>query len=169
LLLLLATAIIKSIDRLTSEDRVNVLIVDDTLYDRSRSKKVELLSRVFDHTTHKFVKGFKMLTLGWSDGNTFLPVAFSLLTSRPGKKILHPMDEQIDKRSCGYQKRTEAIAKSTETRNSTGNEITSAIRSLVFILLLPPINFIWPYSANKDTFPFNSKRLLFFGSWNIEW
>ena len=32
------------------------------------SKKVELLSRVFDHTGKKYLKGFRMLTLGWSDG-----------------------------------------------------------------------------------------------------
>lgn len=115
LLLLLTTRIIESVNRLTSDDRASVLIVDDSLFDRSRSKKVELLSRVFDHTKRKFVKGFKMLTLGWSDGNTFLPVAFSLLSSRHEKKILCPMNNRIDKRSSGYKRRTESIANSTET------------------------------------------------------
>lgn len=115
LLLLLTTLIIEGINRLTSEERVSVLIVDDSLYDRSRSKKVELLSRVFDHTTRKFVKGFKMLTIGWSDGTTFLPVAFSLLSSRHEKKILCPADTKVDKRSAGYKKRSEATTKSTET------------------------------------------------------
>lgn len=115
LLLLLITHIIKCINTLTSEDRVNVLIVDDSLYDRSRSKKVELLSRVFDHTTRKFVKGFKMLTIGWSDGATFLPIAFSLLSSRHEEKILCPADNKVDKRSVGYKRRTEATANSTET------------------------------------------------------
>jgi len=115
LLLLLVARIIENINRLTSDDRTSVLIVDDSLFDRSRSKKVELLSRVFDHTKRKFVKGFKMLTLGWSDGNTFLPVAFSLLSSRYEKKILCPMNNRIDKRSSGYKRRTEAIANSTET------------------------------------------------------
>lgn len=115
LLLMLVTLIIEGINRLTSEDRVSVLIVDDSLYDRSRSKKVELLSRVFDHTTRKFVKGFKMLTIGWSDGTTFLPVAFSLLSSRHEKKVLCPADTKVDKRSAGYKKRTEATVKSTET------------------------------------------------------
>lgn len=115
LLLLLVTRIIEGINRLTSEDRASVLIVDDSLYDRSRSKKVELLSKVFDHTTHKFVKGFKMLTLGWSDGTTFLPIAFSLLSSRQEKRILCPADSNVDKRSAGYKKRTEATVNSTET------------------------------------------------------
>jgi hypothetical protein len=115
LLLLLVTIIIESINKLTSNDRVSVLIVDDSLYDRSRSKKVELLSRVFDHTTRKFVKGFKMLTIGWSDGTTFLPVAFSLLSSRHEKKVLCPVNSKVDKRSAGYKKRTEATVNSTET------------------------------------------------------
>lgn len=115
LLLLLITMIISKINSLTSEDRASVLIVDDSLYDRSRSKKVELLSKVFDHTTHKFVKGYKMLTLGWSDGTTFLPVAFSLLSSRQEKRILCPANSSIDKRSAGYKKRREATANSTET------------------------------------------------------
>jgi hypothetical protein len=115
LLLLLVTTIIQGINKLTSDDRVSVLIVDDSLYDRSRSKKVELISKVFDHTTHKFVKGYKMLTLGWSDGTTFLPVGFSLLSSRQEKRILCPAESNIDKRSAGYKKRTEATAKSTET------------------------------------------------------
>lgn len=115
LLLLLVTRIIDGINRLTSEDRASVLIVDDSLYDRSRSKKVELLSKVFDHTTHRFVKGFKMLTLGWSDGVTFLPVAFSLLSSRQEKRILCPVDSKVDKRSAGYKKRAEATKNSIET------------------------------------------------------
>lgn len=115
LLLLLVTRIIGVINRLTSEDRATVLIADDSLYDRSRSKKVELLSKVFDHTSHKYVKGFKMLTLGWSDGNTFLPVAFSLLSSRQEKRILCPVDSKVDKRSAGYKKRSEATVNSTET------------------------------------------------------
>jgi len=115
LLLMLITMIIDGINKLTSEDRASVLIVDDSYYDRNRSKKVELLSRVFDHTTHKFLKGFKMLTIGWSDGKTFLPAAFSLLSSRHQEKILHPADTKIDKRTAGYKKRVEAVTKSTET------------------------------------------------------
>jgi hypothetical protein len=114
LLLILVAIIIEGVNKLTSDDRVSVLIVDDSLYDRNRSKKVELLSRIFDHTTRKFVKGFKMLTIGWSDGTTFLPVAFSLLSSRHEDKILFPVSE-IDKRFTGYKKRIEAMTSATET------------------------------------------------------
>ncbi|MFA6222171.1 MAG: hypothetical protein WC647_07640 [Desulfomonilaceae bacterium] len=37
------------LEPLTSTDREKVLILDTTIYDRSRSCKVELLSKVYDH------------------------------------------------------------------------------------------------------------------------
>lgn len=74
LLLMLSSSIIKkNIEPLTSEDRVNVLIIHDSLFSRNRSKHIEL--RI------KYLKDFRLLTLGWSDGNTFLPLAFTLLCS----------------------------------------------------------------------------------------
>lgn len=66
---------------LDSKDRVNVLIIDDSMFERNRSKKVELLTKVYDHAKHKYCFGFRMLTLGWSDGSTFLPVNSILLSS----------------------------------------------------------------------------------------
>ncbi|MCI6125327.1 hypothetical protein [Enterocloster clostridioformis] len=53
---------------LTDEKRKDVFIIDDSLFDRSHSKKAELLAKVFDHYSMKFKKGFRLLTLGWSDG-----------------------------------------------------------------------------------------------------
>ena len=49
---------------LTSEDRKDVFIIDDSLFDRSRSKKTELLATVFDHCSMKYKRGYRMLTLG---------------------------------------------------------------------------------------------------------
>jgi len=45
-------------------------------------------SLVCDHVSHRFVKGFTMLTLGWSDGYSFVPVAFNLLSSAEKKQSL---------------------------------------------------------------------------------
>ncbi len=102
--------IIKSLLDDSSEE---VLIFDDSTYDRSRSKKVELLSRVYDHSTHKYLKGFRLLTLGWSDGNSFLGIDFALLSSANKKNRYNEINPNIDKRTCGYQRRQEAITKST--------------------------------------------------------
>ena len=50
LLHLLSAAIInKELAPLTSKKTVKVFIADDSLYNRDRSKKVELLARVHDH------------------------------------------------------------------------------------------------------------------------
>ena len=85
LLLQLGVKLHSFFNRLTNEERESVLIIDDSTYDRSRSKKVELLSRVKDHTTGQFVKGFRMLTICWSDGVSSLPLDFALLSS--AKKV----------------------------------------------------------------------------------
>jgi len=82
-LLFFSAHIVGKVTKLTRHDRPKVLILDDSSYERNRSKSVELLARCFDHASQKmrFYKGFRMLTLGWSDGATFIPVDFSLLSS----------------------------------------------------------------------------------------
>ena len=58
---LLAGKIIQEkLENLTNQERVNVFIVDDTLYERKRSSKVELLSRVYDHSQKIFTNGFRL-------------------------------------------------------------------------------------------------------------
>jgi hypothetical protein len=70
---------------------------------------VELLSYVFDHVAGKSVKGFNLLTLGWTDGFSFIPVAFNMLSSAKASKRLNNINESIDKRTVGYRNRKTAI------------------------------------------------------------
>lgn len=112
-LLLLAQSVVARMQLLTSKDRTEVLIVDDSLYNRNRSKNVELLARVYDHASHRFVRGFRMLTLGWSDGNSFVPLAFSLLSSEKTENRIQGMDSSADRRTSGYRRRRESILKAT--------------------------------------------------------
>ena len=113
LLLLLAKRIFSVCDRLTDDDRESVLIIDDSTYDRSRSKTVELLARVRDHSTGKCIKGFRMLTLCWSDGASCLPVDFCLLSSADASKRVAHESKSVDRRCCAYQRRREATQKAT--------------------------------------------------------
>ena len=108
LLYTVALNIISFLQPLTSEQRENVLIVDDTLYSRSRSKKVDMLSKVYDHNTNKYVKGFKLLTLAWSDSNTTVPFAFQPMVSTNEKMIINHIPESLDKRTKGYRLRKAA-------------------------------------------------------------
>ena len=73
---------------LPHEQREKVLIFDDSTYDRSRSKVVELLAWIHDHNTGQSLKRFKLLTLGWSDGVSFLPLDFALCSSAKASKRL---------------------------------------------------------------------------------
>lgn len=100
----------EKLENLTGPERVNVFIVDDTLYERKRSLKVELLSRVYDHCQHVYTLGFRLLTLGWSDGNTFIPVDTQPLASEDKEKRLQ-QSQNVDKRTCGYQQRLMAQTK----------------------------------------------------------
>lgn len=109
----LASAVIGKIEPLTHEKRRNVLIIDDSLFRRARSKKVELLAKVFDHVEHKYTKGFRMLTLGWSDGNSFLPLSQCLLSSTERENRLQEASASIDARSNGGKLRKLAQTKAT--------------------------------------------------------
>lgn len=55
-----------------------------------------------------------MLTLGWSDGNTFLPLAFALLSSAKEKNRICQINSNTDKRTNGYKIKAEAIKKSPD-------------------------------------------------------
>lgn len=48
-LLLLAVKITTVFDSLTQPERVNIMILDDSIIKRNHSKPIELLARVFDH------------------------------------------------------------------------------------------------------------------------
>ena len=110
----LVVKVIAVLSLLTDEEREKVLVVDDSTYDRSRSKAVELLARIFDHNTNTYLNGFKLLTLGWSDGASFLPLDFVLLSSAKAMNRVQGVVKSLDKRTCGYRRRREAMTKSTE-------------------------------------------------------
>lgn len=97
---------------LDSEDRANVLIIDDSIFEHNRSKKVELFAKVYDHAKHKYRFGFRMLTLGWWDGSSFLPVNSSLLSIENEKNRINEA-KKVDNRSIGYKRRKLSMKKGT--------------------------------------------------------
>jgi hypothetical protein len=114
LLLLSTRVIVQKLLPLTDDATTKVLIADDTLYRRDRSKRVELLARVHDHNTNRYHRGFRMLTLGWSDGNSFVPMLFSMLSSSKEENRYAEMRTDLDKRTNGYKRRQESLKKSPD-------------------------------------------------------
>lgn len=93
--------------------RTNVLCIDDSMFERKRSKKVELLAKTYDHAKHAYQFGFRMLTLGWTDGSTFLPVN-SILLSTDNKKNRVNEAVSLDKRTVGHKRRKLSMTKGTQ-------------------------------------------------------
>ena len=113
-LMLLAVKVTSAFDRLTRPERVNVLILDDSVIKRNRSKKMELLARVYDHVEHKFQKGFTLLTLGWSDGYSFIPTGFNLLSSASENNRYNEVSDNIDHRTNSYKFRKSSMMHKTD-------------------------------------------------------
>jgi hypothetical protein len=115
-LLTVAMSAISFIRHLTSEERLCVFVADDTMFTRKYSKKVELASKVFDHADpgQKYKTGYRMLTLGFTDGHTFIPLLFRHLASRKQELRLSESNPSIDGRSCGGRIRREAVMKAND-------------------------------------------------------
>lgn len=110
---LLSRKVIAEIEPLTNENRVNAFVVDDSLFERTSCKRTELGPRVFDHASMRYTKGYRLMTLGWTDGTTFLPVNSSLLASSKASNLIGPQ-EHFDGRSLAARRRTLARRKGTD-------------------------------------------------------
>lgn len=131
--LLAADIVNNDVKDLTSDDRANVFIIDDSLFNRTGCKRTELGSRVFDHTDMRYKKGYRMLTLGWSDGNTFIPVNSCLLASSKKVNILGPVKD-FDHRTIAGKRRTLAQSKAPEAMLTLLDTATSAGLSADYVL-----------------------------------
>jgi len=88
-----------------TKKRIRALIFDDSLLGKS-GIKMEVVSRVHDHVTGRFILGYKLLVCGYWDGESFIPLDFSLHRER-GK--------ELDKTK---QKRNRARRKARETEKA---------------------------------------------------
>ncbi|RVU71873.1 IS4 family transposase [Lactobacillus xujianguonis] len=108
LICLAAAKLISSLRPVIDHRRRLALIVDDTLMSRSCSTKTELLARVYDHNKKKYLTGYRGLTVGWSDGNTFLPINFALMSTKEPKNMIGKAPVTQDQRSIAGRRRAQA-------------------------------------------------------------
>ena len=109
LLLLVAKAAISMISALNDKGHINTLCVDDTVIERPRGKKIEGLSRTFNHVIGKTVKGYTNLLITWTDGISNIPVASELMTSRNEDCVIRSLSKRIDRRSAGGKRRANSV------------------------------------------------------------
>ncbi len=100
----------------SSKEAVNrkCLVLDDSSFKRDRSKKVELLATCFDHAKHQYFKGFRMLTLGYTDGQSFLPVAQCAMSTGNEEMRINDASE-VEDGTPGHTRRQMAQKKATES------------------------------------------------------
>ena len=108
-LLLLSVRVTTALRKLTGKQRVTALVLDDSVLRRNRSKAVELLAKVYDHVFHECVRGFNLLALGWTDAFSFVPVAFTLLSSANAENRCQEASEKIDRRTNGWKARMNSM------------------------------------------------------------
>lgn len=131
---LLASEIVRNeLTDLTGEDRKNVFIIDDSLFHRTGYKHTELVSRVFDHTDMSYRKGYRMLTLSWSDGNTLIPVNSCLLASNKQENLCGPV-AAFDKRTIAGRRRMLAQTKAPEAMMTLIDSAVTAGLSADYVL-----------------------------------
>ena len=117
LLLMVTKKLLRPLEKLTPRQE-RVLILDDTP-NKKRGKDIELLSWHYDHSTHTHYKGFTQVHLGWSDGNSYLPMDFCPKVS-PDRRT-NTREKKIDQRTCGAQRRKESF----ETKLEQGLKMLS--------------------------------------------
>jgi hypothetical protein len=131
--MLAADVVNNDLKNLTDDSRTNVFIVDDSLFNRSSCKKTELGSRVFDHTDMTYKKGYRMLTLSWSDGNTLVPVNSCLVASSKESNVIGPVGA-FDKRTIAGKRRKLAQTKAPEVMLTLLDEAVKAGLSAEYVL-----------------------------------
>ena len=62
----------------------------------------------------KYRSGFRLLTLGWSDENSFLPVSHNLLSAADDKNLFCDGEKPYDSRSHAERRRLQAQRKATD-------------------------------------------------------
>jgi hypothetical protein len=110
-----------------AENTVKCLIVDDT--DCSKTgKKIEFIGKIFDHVRYRWVLGFKLLTLGYWDGKSFLPLDFSLHNEK-GKNKKRPFGLTLTELKKRFKKqRPKNSSGAKRAKELSINKITNAIK-----------------------------------------
>jgi hypothetical protein len=93
-----------------SNQVIRALIFDDSPLEKT-GWKIEGVSKIHDHVTGRYILGYKLLVSGYWDGNSFIPIDFSLHRER-GKEL----DKAREKRNRSRRNARQAEAAYLEHR-----------------------------------------------------
>jgi len=90
----------------SNSDRVRCMVFDDTVIAKT-GKFIERVSRVWDHVSHGYRVGFKLLLMGYWDGVSFIPLDFSYHREK-GKNTEKPFGLKKKELKKQYKKKRKA-------------------------------------------------------------
>ena len=108
-------------------DAPRCLIIDDS--DRPKAGRyIENISRIWDHVSKRFILGYKLLTMGYWDGTSFLPLDFSLHRERGGNKYKPFGLKKKEYRKQYRKKREQGTHSWDRAREADMSKIESALK-----------------------------------------
>jgi len=110
LLLSIGVAFIKKTRNSKDISSPSVFVLDDTTLEK-RGSLIEGVSLVYDHTKNKCVEGYKLLTLGYYDGLSFIPLDNSFHSEKPLsiKKRKKQHQKERSSKSSGFKRKKELL------------------------------------------------------------
>ena len=147
----LGSKAVEYIQVLNDPGKVAGLAMDDTDYDRNPRKKqvdycpgkpnkkkkksrsdkgrrTEFASKKYDHARHVHSKGYRMLTVIWTDATAVIPLAFCLLASMKDDKICGSILD-FAKRTLQYKRRKLARSKTTDVMVTLLNRALKSVKA----------------------------------------
>lgn len=107
----------RELEMLTST-KEHCLIIDDSVLEHSGAKRMELVTRTFNHNSGTVVKGYTCLQMAWTDGRSCFPLLSKLVASDESKSkrkaCTNPKEKDFDRRRHGAFIRQEACKSKPE-------------------------------------------------------
>jgi hypothetical protein len=112
-----------------ADNLVKCFIIDDSTIEKT-GYKIEFIGKVFDHVSRRMVLGYKMLTLGYWDGKSFIGIDFSLHREK-GKQANKPYGLKSKQIKNQYRKRRpESCAQIKRVKELDISKVVNAIKMI---------------------------------------
>ncbi len=106
LLTTLALKLIKTIFSINGTSSCGHLVCDDTTIKRPRTKCAELLTLHFDHVAGKYFIGYVELSVGWTDGISYIPLKIGILSAKNDKSVIKEANDKHKKNTLAARRRS---------------------------------------------------------------
>ncbi len=107
-----------------AKNQIKCLVFDDTDIEKT-GKKIEGVSKIYNHVTNRYIFGYKLLVAGYWNGSVFIPIDFSFHRENKDNKV---KKYGLTKKEYSVQKKTQrakgsAVLKRFKELNKSKTEV----------------------------------------------